>query len=68
MDVTSAAGSSNWKITPVDVDGYIYLEFPIKEITDEGSTIVSDIYIYSSSSDRSAIFENWSLVKTISAN
>ena len=68
IDVTSAAGASNWKVTPIDVDGYIYIAFPLKEITAEGTTTVSDIYIYSSSSDRSAIFENWSLVKTVAAN
>ena len=68
IDVTSAAGNTNWKVTPIDVDGYIYIAFPLKEITAEGTTTVSDIYIYSSSSDRSAIFENWSLVKTVAAN
>ena len=62
-EITSGETASNWTTTTGEV-GYIYLAFPLAEIEALGSTVVTDIRIYSAkSANRVGMFSDFSLVE-----
>ena len=60
---TITGAASNWKL-PVGETGYVYIEFPLEEIASLSSAAIKDIAIGSYATSRSAIFSEWSLVKS----
>lgn len=63
---TVSGASSNWKL-PLNKEGYVFFAFPFSEITAHGSSVIKDIQIYNSETNRSATFSEWSFVKVTEA-